>query len=78
MEELKCQVCATQEIYEGMIAIGTEPDEAFHTAVGLLLANVIERAIDDGFEAGHEAGYKEACGDLAEIVGAYSQSVQEA
>ena len=77
MEELQCKVCTTQNVFENLVALGLEKDEAFHTAVALLLEEVIEQAVEDGYEAGYEVGYKEACGDLAEIVGAYNQSVNE-
>lgn len=89
MEDIKCQVCATQEIFENMVAIGLEQDEAFHMAVTLLLENVIETAIDEGYEAGHligiqegledgyAEGYAEACGDLSQIVSAYADSLED-
>ena len=89
MEELNCQLCATHEIYEGLVAIGYDSEEAFHLAVGHLLDNVLEEAIthaflkgsEEGFEAGQEQGfdegYNQATVDVAEVVVAYAKSANE-
>lgn len=77
MEELQCKVCATHEVYEGMVTLGVDPTEAFHNAVVLLLEDVVEIAVDEGFNLGHNVGYKEATEDLAEIVGSYLRTIQE-
>ena len=93
MEETNCQLCATQEIYEGLVAVGYDTDEAFHLAVGLLIENIVEDVVEttydkayelglnegkeQGFEAGVEAGYNQATIDVADIVVAYAKSANE-
>ena len=81
MEETNCQLCATHEIYEGLKAIGTDSKEAFHLAVGYLLENVLENAIevtyDKAVEVGYDEGYSDATADVAEIVVAYAKSANE-
>ena len=93
MEETNCQLCATQEIFEGLVAIGYETDEAFHLAVGHLLSNTIENVVETtydkahqvGFEEGYltgeekgfDEGYNQATLDVAEVVVAYARSAND-
>ena len=93
MEETNCQLCATHEIYEGLVAIGYDSEEAFHLAVGHLLENVLENAIEttfekaysegveigklEGYETGFDEGYNQATVDVAEVVVAYARSANE-
>ena len=93
MEETKCQLCSTHEIYEGLVAIGYDSEEAFHLSVNHLLENVLENAIEttfdkaysdgfenggkEGYEIGYEEGYNQATTDVAEVVVAYARSANE-
>ena len=93
MEETNCQLCATQEIYEGLVAVGYDEEEAFHLAVGLLLENIVEDVVEttydkayalgfeegkeQGFEEGVDKGYNQATIDVADIVVAYAKSANE-
>ena len=93
MEDTNCQLCATQEIYEGLVAIGYDSKEAFHLAVGHLLENIVEDVVETtydkayelgveegsikGFEDGYEEGYNQATVDVAEVVVAYAKSANE-
>lgn len=81
MEETKeCQVCKTFNIFNNLVELGYEPEYAFHTAVSHLTEVVIDRAVDQaydkGYETGHLEGYKEATVDLAQIVNAYLEAVE--
>lgn len=93
MEETKCQICVAQKVYENSIALGIEPKDAFHFAVGYLLEGVVENAVDitydeayelgkeegylEGYEVGFDEGYNQASLDVAEIVVAYAKSANE-
>lgn len=93
MKEKDCQLCATYEIYEGLLAVGYDEEEAFHLAVGLILENIVEDTVETtydkayelglkegkelGIEEGLEEGYKQATVDIAEIIVSYAKSTNE-
>lgn len=76
--ENECKICITQEIFVAMIKAGFDVEEAFHLTVGKLLEGVLGEAIEEGYDAGYDDGYKEATNDINEIIGAYTDSVNEA
>lgn len=77
METEQCQVCETHEIFNKLVAIGIEPNFAFHIAVEQLVADFIEEVAVEAYDAGHKVGYKEATADVAEIIGAYAKTVED-
>lgn len=77
VENEQCQVCETYEIFNKLVASGIESDFAFHVAVTQLVVGVVEEAIEEAYDTGYNEGYKVATSDVAEIVKAYADSVED-